>query len=157
MVFLKKIDDFFEKFNMAIGCILIVIMVATVVLQVYYRYVLHNSLSWSEELARSIFAWVTFVGADLALRKGAHIGIDIIEKILNINQRKLLNYFQNIVIALFSVVMITKGLEVVSITMGQNLPALQIPTGYVYISIPFAGMTMLIHVVYKSFKIKGEV
>ncbi|WP_422448002.1 TRAP transporter small permease [Thermoanaerobacterium sp. DL9XJH110] len=156
MTFLKKIDEFFEKINITIGSILVIAMVVVVVLQVYYRYVLHNSLSWSEELARCIFAWVTFLGADIALRKGAHIGLDLIEKKLNNGQKTVLKYIKNFIIGFFSAAMIKTGIEVVSITMSQNLPALQIPTGYVYVAIPFAGMTMLLHVVYDTFKeIKG--
>src|SRR3546814_6107426 len=33
-------------------------------------------LIWSVDLAQLLFVWVSFLGADMALRKRAHIGID---------------------------------------------------------------------------------
>jgi len=46
-------------------------MVATMLLQVFCRYVLNASLSWSEELTRLLFVWLTFIGFGVAARRGA--------------------------------------------------------------------------------------
>src|SRR5215472_12354227 len=46
-------------------------MVATMLLQVFCRYVLNASLSWSEELTRLLFVWLTFLGFGLAVQRGA--------------------------------------------------------------------------------------
>lgn len=40
-------------------------------LQVFCRYVLNASLSWSEELTRLLFVWLTFVGFGLAVKRDA--------------------------------------------------------------------------------------
>ena len=40
-------------------------------LQVFFRYVLNASLSWSEELTRLLFVWLTFLGFGLAAQRGA--------------------------------------------------------------------------------------
>jgi len=50
---------------------LLAVMVATMLLQVFCRYVLNASLSWSEELTRLLFVWLTFLGFGLAVRRGA--------------------------------------------------------------------------------------
>ena len=40
---------------------------------VFFRYVLHNSLDWSDELASILFLWLAMLGSALALRRGEHM------------------------------------------------------------------------------------
>ena len=51
-------------------------MAALVAVQVFFRYVLNHSLFWSEELARFLLIWLTFLGASVAYHRRAHPGID---------------------------------------------------------------------------------
>jgi TRAP-type C4-dicarboxylate transport system permease small subunit len=44
-------------------------------LQVIMRYVFGNSLSWSEELARYMYVWQTWVASSYAVKKGRHLRI----------------------------------------------------------------------------------
>ncbi|MBW2091150.1 MAG: TRAP transporter small permease, partial [Deltaproteobacteria bacterium] len=47
-------------------------------LQVFFRYGLNHSLFWSEELGRMFLVWLTFLGATVAYKRQAHIGIDFL-------------------------------------------------------------------------------
>ena len=49
-----------------------------VFLQFFTRYVLNNSLGWTEEIARFLLIAVTFIGAIMAVRKGSHIAVEIL-------------------------------------------------------------------------------
>ncbi len=49
--------------------VLLVIMVVVVFLQVIFRFVIHASLPWSEELSRYILVWLSFLGAAIGVRK----------------------------------------------------------------------------------------
>ena len=42
---------------------------------VFYRFILHDPITWSEEAARYMMVWVTFLGAGYAMGKGRHIGV----------------------------------------------------------------------------------
>jgi TRAP-type C4-dicarboxylate transport system permease small subunit len=53
-------------------------MALIVATQVFFRYVLNQSLFWSEELARFLLVWLTFLGATVAYRRKAHPGIDVL-------------------------------------------------------------------------------
>lgn len=44
--------------------------------QVFFRYVLNNSLFWSEEVGRILLVQITFIGSSIAVRAGAHPGMD---------------------------------------------------------------------------------
>ena len=52
-------------------------MAMLVAVQVFFRYVLNQSLFWSEELARYLLIWLTFLGASCAYYRHAHPGVDI--------------------------------------------------------------------------------
>jgi hypothetical protein len=43
-------------------------MTVVVAVQVFFRYVLNQSLFWSEELARYLLVWLSFLGASVAYR-----------------------------------------------------------------------------------------
>ena len=49
-------------------------MAAVVAAQVFWRYGLNASLFWSEELARHLLVWMTFLGASTAYRRRVHPG-----------------------------------------------------------------------------------
>lgn len=58
------------------------VIVSIMVIQVFFRYILNNSLIWSEELVRFLFIWLTFLGAAINIRDKWHIGVDYILTLL---------------------------------------------------------------------------
>lgn len=52
--------------------------IAVSLIQVFFRYVLSNSLSWSEELARILFVWATYLGIAVVSRDKEQITVDIL-------------------------------------------------------------------------------
>ena len=60
------------------GAMFLVLAIAAIVsASVFFRYVLNDSLSWSEELAKYAMLWLVFLGAPIALRLGVHPNIEI--------------------------------------------------------------------------------
>lgn len=45
-------------------------------LQFFTRYVLGNSIAWTEEMARYLLVMVGFMGGTMAVRKGSHIAVE---------------------------------------------------------------------------------
>jgi len=62
--------------------ILVIALFAMIVLvgglQVFCRYLLNASLSWSEELQRYGLIWMVFLALVIGYRRGAHIGMNMI-------------------------------------------------------------------------------
>ncbi len=52
-----------------------VILVAVMVAQVFFRYVLNSSLTWSEEVAVYLMIWVVFLGSAILVRRWEHVQI----------------------------------------------------------------------------------
>lgn len=57
--------------------LLLVAMVVVVLLQIVFRYVLNDSLIWTEELAKTMMVWTAFLVAPWAYRAGANVRIEI--------------------------------------------------------------------------------
>ena len=60
----------------AVALVLFSALGGAMVLQVFTRYVLNDSLAWTEEVARYLLIAVAFVGAAAATRRAAHIAVD---------------------------------------------------------------------------------
>ncbi len=77
------------------------LMVAVIFLQVIMRYVFSNSLSWSEELGKFLFVWITWLGISLGERKGEHIKITMLTDRLPFRVAQVVNILSEIIRSLF--------------------------------------------------------
>ena len=113
--------------------------------QVFCRYVLNHSLFWSEELARLILVWLTFLGATVAYYHRAHPGVDGLYRRLPPAWQKgaaLLTHAAGL--ALFSV-MIASGIRFAWFVRLQITPALNLPKWVVMAVVPVAGIIFMVH------------
>lgn len=49
-----------------------------VFVQFFSRYVLNDSAAWTEEIARYLLMWVTFIGAAIVMRRGTNIAVEVL-------------------------------------------------------------------------------
>ena len=63
-----QIEEKYLIFQLAVS-------VCVIFVQVFFRYVLNDSLSWSEELARYLYIWQGWLGISLIERKRKHVSI----------------------------------------------------------------------------------
>lgn len=65
------------------------IMVALVFSNVVLRYVFNSGIAAAEEVARLMFVWLIFLGSILALRRHAHLGVEMVQARLPVKVRRL--------------------------------------------------------------------
>lgn len=111
---------------------------------VFCRYVLNNSIVWSEEVIRYAFIWMFFLSMPEVTRSGSHIALDLLPEHLHGKQRKLLDLAIEVINNVFLVVIIYYGVKITSVNMAQSSPALRIPYGTIYAAIPAGGLLMLL-------------
>jgi C4-dicarboxylate transporter, DctQ subunit len=132
----------FENWVMIIGMGLASFLIT---LQVILRYFFNYSISWGEELTRYAIVWMSFVGAGMGIRKGAHICVDILMVFLSEQWKKGLTSLMAIVGAGFGMALFVTGCKLVysGIERGQVSPALEVPIFIVYLAVPLGGLIMI--------------
>jgi len=120
-------------------------MAVIVAVQVFFRYVLNQSLFWSEELARFMLVWLTFLGASVAYHRGVHPGIDMLYTRLPAAWQRLTAIFVHLVSIAFFVVMIVYGVQFSYFVRLQISPALYLPKWIIFAIIPVSGAILLVH------------
>ena len=105
--------------------------------QVFSRFVLNSSLSWSEEAQVFGHVWIVFLGIPVAYRRGAHLYIETYCDKLPAKSRSVFNLLVELLWAAFAVSMLILGYMVARVAHLQESPGLELP-----MSIPYAGMVV---------------
>jgi TRAP-type C4-dicarboxylate transport system permease small subunit len=150
---LDKILSFFEDWTLFIS-----VMVALIALffNVVLRYGFNYTLAWSEELVREVIIYTTFIGCCSAVKKRSMIKIDASVQLVP-KLKTALTYFSNLMIIVFSVMMMIYGWQMAAMQARtfQKTLILQIPLVYLYAILPLTGLLMFIRtlqVVYQDFR-----
>lgn len=120
-------------------------MAVLVIAQVVLRYVFNDPLTWSEEMARIVFIYLSFLGIGAAYGRRRHMSIDALIILLPARMRKAVQ-FSVVGIAsafLLAVIMLTARSMVELHRMEITTPALDFPMAFVYLVIPL-GLSALI-------------
>ncbi len=122
------------------------VLVIVVSAAVFARYVLNDSIVWAEELARYLFVWVSFLGGGLGVGTNIHVGVDSLVELMPRRPRQVVEILMELMIVVFTVVLIWVGAEFAAFGMKAQALLLPIPMGYVYLAVPVGGFVMLINV-----------
>ena len=136
---------------------LMAFIVLAVLWQVYSRYVLQNSSSVTEEIARYLMIWIGILGAAYASGQQEHLAINILPPKLNERNRIRLRIGINILIILFAVSALIIGggnLVYISYLLGQTSAALNLPLSVVYAVLPISGILIIVYKLNEVFKPK---
>lgn len=154
MKILRWLDEHIEE---ALIYFFSLIMVIVIAVQVFARYIMNDSLSWSEELARYCFIWLVYLGVSIAVRKELHMRIEVAFLIVKGKGKIILSMIGNFLFLVFAVIGMMYGYEIAVriLNWGETSPALHLPIGLVYLAGPVGlGLTAirLIQVLIKEFK-----
>lgn len=127
---------------------LVILMVAAVIIvamQIVTRYVLAIPLPWSEEIARYLFLWLTWVGASFATKERKHVSIDVVYSQLPEKVQIVCRVITTIVWIGFLFQMTKLGIKLTSSVAsgGQIAVGSGIPMWVPYASIP-TGMGLML-------------
>jgi TRAP-type C4-dicarboxylate transport system permease small subunit len=127
---------------------LMALIVLDVTWQVFTRFVLRNSSSWTEEMARFLLIWIGLLGATYTLHTRMHLGIDILTYKLTGTKKKIIEVVVYSLVALFAlIVMVIGGFKLMNMTfqLNQISASMGIKIGYIYFVIPLSGMLMIFY------------
>src|SRR5215831_14204772 len=86
---------------------------ALVLTQVFFRYVLNESLFWSEEVVRYSLVWSTLMGAAVVAYQRAHIRIEVLELMLPEGPRRAVHFLADALTLAFVIILCVTGIQFV--------------------------------------------
>ncbi len=136
--------DILEKGIKILMAILIGGMVALISLQVGFRYLLNQPLTWSEEVARHLMIWSALLGAAVAYRRKGHLGMDVIVLLFSPQWKRIVEGIVHLLSIGFFGLILLNGIPMVQKTMSQLSSAILIPMGYIYAALPVGSAFLLL-------------
>lgn len=146
----RKIGKILEN----VCAINLVIIVIVVLLGVFTRYILHNALSWTEEMTRFLIVFLGLVGAALALGKNGHSSIDVFVDKCPVWLQMVFKVISSSTIAVFAAIMVIYGVKL-AFSSGAHAEILPIPMWIPLSSVPLSGVIMFyysIRSIYQALK-----
>lgn len=125
------------------------LIVITIFMEVFRRFVLSYSSIWAEEVARYAFIYVSWIGASAGIRERAHIRIDVILPFLSERARGIVMIFGDIITILLAIGAFWWSLESVmtSIKFGSVTHGLRISLAWFLFAVPLGFAMMIIRLV----------
>lgn len=140
---LDKAIQWLEKSLIAVAFCVMVILTFS---QVLARFVFNDPISWSEEIARFLFVWITMLGASHAVAHHKHFCVDFLVGRFSVAAQKKFWLVTAVCVSLFAGIMIYYGGFVANFVRMQTSPALLISMSLPYLCIPLAGLFMILHI-----------
>jgi TRAP-type C4-dicarboxylate transport system permease small subunit len=117
------------------------LILAIILLSVFFRYVINHSLFWSDEVVRYCFVWFILLGAALTLRDRRHLRVEYFVEHFPAKLKRTAEYISLLLIAAFSIFLSVAGIMWVKETQGTYTSALGLPLNLVfYAALPAASI-----------------
>ncbi|HQZ04533.1 MAG TPA: TRAP transporter small permease [Burkholderiaceae bacterium] len=136
-----------ERLLNLLAIVLFVGMLALVLAQVVMRK-FFEPLVWSEELARYVFIWVSFVGWVIASRKRSHVHVATVVQRLSRPWRIALGCFSDLASLVLAAILVWYGMQLVQNNRDVETVTLFFNYALVYAVVPFSGIVIGITAVY---------
>jgi len=140
----ERLSDFSEKTVRSALIVMMAVMTVIIIVQVFLRYLFSFSLSCSEEVARYLMIWVAFLGASLALKKGLHIGVELVISRIGQKLKKWILLVSQASLLIFLLYLTVGGGKLAWALRDQSSPALLFSMSWAYLSAPVGGLFMVI-------------
>ncbi|WP_435258606.1 TRAP transporter small permease [Thioclava sp. FR2] len=119
-------------------------MTAIITAQVFFRYVLNDSIIWSEPAAVILMGWFIFLGAAVGIREGYHLSFDVLLYLLSERAKLVLYSISDLVVAAFGFGMVWFGWQLMAAAYGITLPSLGITGAVDFMPLVGGGILMVL-------------
>jgi len=125
------------------AALILLAIVVLIFLQVLFRYVINQPLSWTVELSRFLFAWFSMIGAAAAAPEIFDQGMDLLVRKLSEKTQVVVDAAARIFTALTVSALIIYAVDLVGRVHSQISSVLRIRMSFVYAAIP-AGLILFL-------------
>ena len=122
----------------------VILMTFIVGWQVFARYVLNDSPSWSEPLSLHLMLWFILLGAAVGVRESVHLGLDIVRYAMPKPVQKAMDLVSLVLVTLFGAAMAYYGTLLSMGTWNATVPVLGWPGGVDFFPLIVSGVMIVI-------------
>lgn len=112
------------------------VMLAIAWAHVFYRYVLNDSLTWSEELLKIMLVWFCLLSTTVIAAQRGHVSIVVFKEMMPKSVNKFVTFVAQLLMFLASLVVLGIGIQFVAGAGVRLTPALRMPYRYAFAAIP---------------------
>jgi TRAP-type C4-dicarboxylate transport system permease small subunit len=123
----------------------LVVMTGIVAYQVFMRFVVNASPSWTEGAAIMLMSWFIFLGAAVGVRENFHMGFDVLLYVLPDGARATLRTISDIAVLAFAIGMIYYGGSLAIRGWTVRIPVLNLPQTMTYLPVVISGFLMCLY------------
>ena len=142
----RKISWFIRNFEEVFSVTAMIVMTVSLLLQIYYRYVVGKSLPWSEELSRFSFLFLVFMVISLSVKNKSHIRVTVQFDWLPPKWKNIMLVISDLIWFVFNCFIIYTGFKLYIEMGGESRnyisPVLGINLKYVYVILPIGFLMM---------------
>ncbi len=131
----KKVIKTLDKIEDTLLITMFVAMVGIIFFQVIMRYVFNNSLSWSEELGKFLFVWLSWIGISIGHRRREHIKITLFVDRLPVKARKLTEILSELILIVICGITMFHSFTMLGIQINIPYAGIKISTAWGYLSV----------------------
>jgi TRAP-type C4-dicarboxylate transport system permease small subunit len=116
-----------------------------VFLQFFTRYILNDSLAWTEEIARYGLMWVVFIGGAMVTRRNSHIAVELLSNVMKPGPlRSALLAFVDIVKLAFLALIAWLSVTILDRMSIQRMTVFDLSMSWVYAGVAFGCFLMVV-------------
>lgn len=130
--FCKVLNRALEYISMA----LLALMIVSLIIQVFTRFVLNNPASWTEAVARYSFIWVIMLGCSMCVSNGSHAAVTLLNDHLHGKVKNIHKIIIELFIVAFAAVLFCQATALIPKTGRSMIPVLNIPMSCIYTALP---------------------
>jgi TRAP-type C4-dicarboxylate transport system permease small subunit len=149
---MKILEGIFDVIEQGFGVLFLLIMFVSVLIQIFFRYVLNTPTTWTEEAARYSFIWTVLLGAAFAVRRKEHVVLELMVKRLPANLQRYISLVFNAIILISLIYLLPVSWKFFYFTKNVSAPTLNISWGFLFFSAPLSITLMIIHTLVRLFK-----
>ncbi|MGF9763322.1 TRAP transporter small permease [Microvirga sp. 0TCS3.31] len=127
-----RIWGFIERMVLAVLVGLFAAMVIACTAQVIWRYLFNDPLVWSEELARYLFIWISYISAWVAWKSRSHIALDAVTYLNSPVMKAWTGRIVEVLVLGYCLYTLLASFQIVGITHSQPSAVLELPMSVVY-------------------------
>jgi C4-dicarboxylate transporter DctQ subunit len=143
--FIKIVDNLIGFVGRTLSAICLIVVLISIFAQVFCRFLLGFSLTWSEEVGRYLLVWISFTGFGVLVKEKKMMSIMFMVDLLPGKLKITAKILADLLSIMFMIIVCYYGFLLVELTMIQVTVVTEIPMGYVYLVIPIGAAFYVIH------------